>query len=143
MPQPREFLERFRPAGAPGAAARAGVPADRFREFANELAPVLALLDGTDAECGRIIAQARAQAQQVTDAAGAQASAIAADADQRASAAREEAVRQALDAARAGAASAVADAERQAAAISALAERRIPVLADYAVSLIRQLRDTS
>ena len=41
MPDLRDFLSRFRPAGAPGA-ARAGV------------GPVLALLGGTQAECERI-----------------------------------------------------------------------------------------
>lgn len=142
MPQIRDILARFRPAGAPGAAARAGVPADRFRELADELSPVLALLDGTDAECGRIITQARDQALRITAAARAQATTIAADAGQRASAAREEAARQALTTARARAARAVADAEQQAAATNELAERRIPVLTDCAVGLIRQLRDT-
>lgn len=33
MPALRDFLARFRPAGPPGAAARAGVPADRSREL--------------------------------------------------------------------------------------------------------------
>jgi len=143
MPQVRDFLDRFRPAGAPGAAALAGVPADRMRELVDELSPALAALDGTDAECARIGAQARDEAQRITAAARAQAAAIVADADQRASAAREEAAEQSLAAARAAAAHAVADAEQQAAAVRELAERRIPVLTGYAVGLIRQLRDPS
>src|SRR5512135_1507062 len=49
----RDFLARFRPAGTPGA-ARAGVPADRPAELEAEVGPVLALLAGTDAECGRL-----------------------------------------------------------------------------------------
>lgn len=142
MPQIRDLLERFRPAGAPGAAARAGVPADRSHELADELAPVLTLLDRTDAECGRIIAGAHHQAQRITTAARVQATAIAEDADKRAGAARDEAVRHALVAARADTARTVAEAERQAVATGELAARRVPVLADYAVSLIRQLRDT-
>ncbi len=143
MPQVRDYLDRFRPAGAPGAASRAGVPADRLHEFAEELAPVLAALDGTDAECARIVAQAHDEAQRITAAAAAQAAAILADAGQRARTAREEAARQSLAAARAAAATAVADAEQQAAAVRELAERRIPVLAGYAVGMIRQLRDPS
>jgi hypothetical protein len=50
LPQARDFLNRFRPAGAPGAASRVAVPADRTAELASELVPVLALLAGTDAE---------------------------------------------------------------------------------------------
>lgn len=64
MPQARDFLDRFRPAGAPGAASRAAVPADRTAELASELVPVLALLAGTDAECDRIITAARRDAEQ-------------------------------------------------------------------------------
>ena len=62
MPQLRDFFSRFRPAGAPGAAARAGVPADRLREREAEVGPVLALLDSTEAECERIVGQARRDA---------------------------------------------------------------------------------
>ncbi|MFB9907796.1 hypothetical protein [Allokutzneria oryzae] len=50
----REILRRFRPAGAPGAAAPAGVPADRPTYQAKELAPVLALLDDSEREAERI-----------------------------------------------------------------------------------------
>lgn len=143
MPQIRDFLQRFRPAGAPGAAARAGVPADRFRELTDELAPVLAMLDDTSAECDRILSRARDEARRITAAARARTVAIAADADQRAGAARDEETARALAAERAQAARAMAEARQQAAATSELAERRIPVLAGYAVGLIRQLRDAS
>jgi hypothetical protein len=44
MTWPADFLRRFRPAGTPEAAARAGVPVDRAAEAAGELEPVLALL---------------------------------------------------------------------------------------------------
>ena len=79
MPDLRDFLSRFRPAGAPGG-ARAGVPADRRRELEAEVGPVLALLAGTQAECERIIAQARRDAGRLTAETGAEAAAIAADA---------------------------------------------------------------
>ena len=55
LSQVRDFLDRFRPAGVPGTASRAGVPADLAGEPAGELQTVLALLVGTDAECGRKI----------------------------------------------------------------------------------------
>jgi len=107
MPALRDFLARFRPAGPPGAAARAGVPADRSGELAAEVGPVLALLESTDAERERIIAQARRDAGQITAAARAEEAAIAADAGRRARAARAEAARQAMALARDEAARAV------------------------------------
>ncbi|MEV4129565.1 hypothetical protein [Nocardia sp. NPDC049707] len=58
MPQWRDFLERFRPAGAPGAGA--GVPVDRGADVAAELLPVLAVLDDVQAEAERIRADAAA-----------------------------------------------------------------------------------
>ena len=134
----RDFLARFRPAGAPGA-ARAGVPADRPAELEAEVGPVLALLAGTDAECGRLIERARRDAGRVTDQARAEAAAISAAAGRRAAAAREEAGRQAVAAARDEAATAVRDAERQAARTRELARQRMPVLVGQAVDMIRRL----
>ena len=54
MPQWRDFLERFRPAGTPGAAAQGGVPADRIADTAAELEPVFMMLDDVHAEAARI-----------------------------------------------------------------------------------------
>ncbi|MGY2063099.1 hypothetical protein ACW9HQ_50115 [Nocardia gipuzkoensis] len=45
MPRWGDFLDRFRPAGAPGAAGAAGIPADRATDAAMELTPVLTRLD--------------------------------------------------------------------------------------------------
>ncbi|HEU4349929.1 MAG TPA: hypothetical protein VFR35_19300, partial [Actinoplanes sp.] len=50
MPRARDFLERLRPAGVPGAAGPAGVPADRVSEIAAELEPVFAALAGVEDE---------------------------------------------------------------------------------------------
>ena len=52
------MLHSFRPAGAPGAAGAAGVPADRGADLAAELEPVFALLAGTERECAGIAARA-------------------------------------------------------------------------------------
>jgi cell division septum initiation protein DivIVA len=139
MPQLRDFLSRFRPAGAPGAAARVGVPADRSRELEAEVGPVLALLEDVDAECARILDQARRDADDVRAAALAQAAAITADGDRTAQGVREEAARQVLDEARNEASQAVETAQRQAARIRELARLRMPALADRAVAEIRQL----
>ena len=139
MPQLRDFLARFRPAGSPGAAARAAVPADPARELEAELGPVLMLLADADAERERIIAQARGDAERITAEARAQAAAIAADAERRARTARDEAARDAMALARDEAARAMDGATRQAARTGELAGQRMPALVSRAVDSIRQL----
>ena len=47
-------MERIRPAGTPGAAARPGVPSDRSAEAAAELTPLLLLLDDVQDEAERM-----------------------------------------------------------------------------------------
>ena len=64
MPGLRDYLDRFRPAGAPGAGGT-GVPADRSRELEAELTSVLALLDGVHAECAGVVARARQDAERI------------------------------------------------------------------------------
>ena len=59
MPDLRNFLSRFRPAGTPGAPMRGGVPADRVAEREAELQPVLELLEETRTQAERIRAAAR------------------------------------------------------------------------------------
>jgi vacuolar-type H+-ATPase subunit H len=115
------------------------VPADRSGELQAELDPVLALLDAVDAECARIVAQARRDAGQIVAAARAEATGRLADADQRARAARDEAVGEVLAGARAEAAAAVADAARQASQERELAGQRLPALVSRAVGLVRDL----
>ena len=140
MPPLRDFLSRFRPAGAPGA-ARAGVPADRRRLLEAELDPVLRLLDGPDAECARIIAQARHDAGQIIAAARARAAALESDTRRRAAAVRRQTVREVLATARAEAADTSAGAARQAALTGELARQRLPALVHRAVGLVRELHD--
>jgi hypothetical protein len=139
MPGLRDFLARFRPAGAPGA-ARAGVPADRAREVQAEVAPVLALLEGTDAECARIIAQARRDAGQRTAAAQAEAATIAADAARRADVAREAAAGQVMASARDEVARTVRDAREQAAKTREQAGRSMAALVGRTADAIRHLQ---
>jgi hypothetical protein len=96
----RELLERLRPAGAPGAATVAGVPADRVRSAEAELAPVFEALAGVVVECARrrrvagedaarVAAEAEQRAHAVTARAraGAEAERAAAAADIRAASA--------------------------------------------------------
>jgi regulator of protease activity HflC (stomatin/prohibitin superfamily) len=79
VPQLRRFLDRFRSAGAPGAAGRVGVPGDRAGELAAGLEPVLTTLADTDAECGRIVARAQHESRRIAARARDQAAAIAAE----------------------------------------------------------------
>lgn len=78
MPQWRDFLERFRPAGAPGSAGRPGVPADRVSDAAAELVPLLELLDDAQDEAARIRSAAATRAEEVRRTARRQADAIVA-----------------------------------------------------------------
>lgn len=135
MAQARSFLDRFRPAGAPGAAARAGVPADWARELAAELGPVLALLDEVHEECGLIIESAHTEAAQITAAAQAEAAKIAAESTRRAQAAREQAAHGLLAEAQDQASRDEAAASREAAQTRRLVKRRMPVLITRAVRL--------
>jgi vacuolar-type H+-ATPase subunit H len=142
VPQLRDFLSRFRPAGAPGA-ARAAVPADRERQLAAELEPVLTLLDGPHRECAQIISAARHDAGQIVAAARAEAAALAASARRDADAARREAADRELAAARAGATEISTRAEGEAARVRDLARERMPALVRRSVALVRDLPDSA
>jgi vacuolar-type H+-ATPase subunit H len=135
--QARDFLDRFRPAGAPGSAARAGVPADRARELAAEVEPVLALLDDTHAECEQIIAAARQEADRITAEARTAVARVGQEADRNARAVREEAAAEMLAQTRAEVQETRAAAGRQALQIRRLAQRRLPELVAAAVGLVR------
>ena len=138
MPHMRDFLSRFRPAGAPGA-GRAAVPADRRRERESELGPVLMLLDGPSAECSAMVAAAQRDAEQIVRDAQAEADRISSAARQRAAASVDELVQAALGAARSEATAITAAGAAEAAAITQRAQRRLPSLADRAVALVRGL----
>jgi cell division septum initiation protein DivIVA len=136
----RDFLSRFRPAGAPGA-GRAAVPADRRRERESELGPVLMLLDGPSAECSAIVAAAQRDAAEILDAARAEADRIRSAARQRATASVDEHVQAAVAAARTEAAQITAAGAAAAAAVAQRARLRLPSLANRAVGLVRDLGD--
>ncbi len=95
MPQWRDFLERFRPAGTPGAAAQGGVPADRIADTDAELAPVFVILDDVAAQAARIRRVAAEQAEVIRQDAGQRAPEIVAEARAHAETARAEAAAQA------------------------------------------------
>ena len=136
MAWPAEFLRRFRPAGTPGAAARAGVPVDRAAEAAGELAPILALLAEVESATAEIRERARLDAVELRDQARARAAGLVAEARARAEAERADAA--ALARARGDAESTrLADqAQRQAATRRELAERRMP---GYVARVVRMV----
>jgi hypothetical protein len=135
--RPRDLLNRFRPAGTPGAAARPGVPADRVTEAAAELGPVLDLLAAVEAECDRLRKDGRRDAEETRAAAREQAAALVASARTRADS--ERAVSAARARTRSGAETAklLEDAARQAAGLRELAEARMPAYVTRVVAMVR------
>ena len=138
MPHMRDFLSRFRPAGAPGAGP-AAVPADRRRELESELGPVLMLLDAPSVECSGIVAAAERDAAQILQAARREADDIRAAGQQQAEARVAELVAAAASAASSEAAAIAADGAAASAAIAQRALRRLPVLTERAVAVVRDL----
>ena len=133
----RDFLERLRPSGTPGAPSVAGVPADRVTERATELEAVFALLDEAQAEVARIGSAADQEARRRREVAHQQADAIVAEARRLAEAERSVAAASA----QAGAAEQVraisTGAQARATAIAAEARSREPALI---VSILEQAR---
>lgn len=76
MPRWREFLDRFRPVAAPGAAAPRGVPADRTAELTAELSPVLARLDKVQDDIERMREATARQAETIRETGRREAAAI-------------------------------------------------------------------
>ena len=136
----RDFLSRFRPAGAPGA-GRATVPADRRRELASELVPVLMLLDGPSAGCAGIVLAAQRDAEQIIGAARREADSILSAAHQQAQASAADLVQHAVHAARTEAAAMEAGGVAEAGAIRQRARERLPALTGRAVALLRHLAE--
>ena len=139
MPQLGDFLNRFRPAGAPGAASRAGVPADRAAELSAELDPVLALLAAADAECARLVAEAEDEASRIAAQGRDEAASITADAVRRAEAARSQAAAEVLAAAGEQGRQAERAAAEQAAGRPAPSEDDVRALIQVAIDLVRSM----
>lgn len=137
MARPRDFLERFRASGTPGAAAGAGVPADRVAERSAELAPVLSLLDDTQEECRRILAAAQEEAQRRRAAGAERARQVVAAAGVDAQSERAAAAAAVREPAQAAATETAAAAQAEAAALRARAADRLPGYVDRVLDLVR------
>lgn len=96
MPQWRTVLDRFRPAGTPGAAGRPGIPADRSADAAAELTAVLALLDEVQEEAAHTRQAAADRAQEIRRAAHREAADLLAKARDDAEAVRAQSEAEAL-----------------------------------------------
>ncbi len=109
----RDLLDRFRPAGAPGAPTAAGVPADRLAGVTVELEPVFAALAGVVGECAEVRAAASVEAARRTEEAAEQARAVVARARARESGERASAAALLRQRAAADAAALAAGTERE------------------------------
>ncbi|WP_331767953.1 hypothetical protein [Embleya sp. NBC_00896] len=123
----RNLLGRFRPVTAPGPGV-AGVPADRSREFADELATPLGLLAASQAEARTIRAQAEHRAAEIRRRGERDAEALVAQARNDSPAEHERSARRVFREAEARAAEIRDSGLRTARAVSQRAEARMPAL---------------
>lgn len=138
----RDFLERFRPAGTPGASAT-GIPADRMAERAAELEPALARLTDVQQQVARIRAAAQEAAEVLRQNAVREAEHLLAVAREQAPEVRRQAAEPLLREARQEADALRAAGDRTASAIRERAGERMPHLVDLAVAdAMRRARGT-
>jgi len=134
VPNVRDLLDRFRPAGPPGAASSVAVPADRRADAEQELAGVFAALADVERQCAQVRADAehdaarrKAQSQRMT-------AAIVARARTQATAERAAAAAAEVRAAQEEAARILQEAQQSAARARSAAEQRLPDLVDRVVA---------
>ncbi|MCX4893741.1 hypothetical protein OIC43_04055 [Streptomyces sp. NBC_00825] len=129
----RDFLERFRPAGTPGASA-AGVPVDRRAERASELEPTLAQLMDVQREAAWIRASADEAAEAVRRDAAREATELVAAARERAPEIRRQAAEPILQDARREADALRAAGDGAASVVRRRARKCMPDLVDHTVA---------
>lgn len=139
MTQFRDFLNRFKPAVAPGSAGVAAVPRDRGAWLAAEVNPVLDMLADTRERCAAIVAEGEREAARITHGAAGQAAAITAEGMARAAQARDAAASEVITAARARAASIVGVAVEAASSRSAPEETDVITLIQLALGMVRSV----
>jgi hypothetical protein len=137
MPRSRDILQRFRPAGTPGAAANVGVPADRVAELGAELAPVFGALEETQQQAVMIRSEAVAEAQRRREVALERAAAVVSTARREEAAERGEASVRTSSRAAEETAAAMAAAERDVAALRARAAAQMPTYVGRVINATR------
>lgn len=137
MLRSRDILQRFRPAGTPGAASSGGVPADRVAEASAELEPVLALLSAVQDEATRLRTDAATEAGRRRQVAAERASAAVLAAHRQAAAERADAALRVSRQAEAEVAAGLADAERTATALRDRAAGLMPAYRDRVLASVR------
>ena len=143
MASARDLLERFRPAGTPGAAAPAGVPYDRGAALEDELRPVLALLSPTEERCAAQLREAAAHAEQIRADASVQGAALLAQARLRAEEARAGAAEGLQRRSDEEAAAEIERAAHAAGEVRARARHRLPELTARVVAATRAAMSAS
>lgn len=138
MPRARDFLARFRPVGTPGAAASAGVPADRVAEAGAELEPLFAMLADTEAEIDRVRASADQRIAEGHRLSAERAADVLAQARLRADAERADASAKARAVADQAVAQELAAAEDEAARIRQSANERMDAQVAEIVAAVRE-----
>lgn len=136
-PPGRNLLERFRPVGTPGAAAPAGVPADRTAEAATEVAPVLAALRPTLDECATIRTAAEEMARQRVADAEEQAQRLLAQFQLEAPEERAVSAAAVRQSGQAAVEQLLADATEETRRLRERAASRLPAVVDHVVALVR------
>jgi hypothetical protein len=138
----RDFLDRFRPAGTPGPAGAVGIPADRWADAQEELAPLFSALADVERRCTAI----RETAKRTATRQAAQSQRMAATIVTRA---RSQAVSERAGAAVGGQASAQAEqqamnaeADKAVAQMRAAALQRMPLLVDQILDRAGQLAES-
>ncbi len=143
MPPLRDFMDRFRPAGTPGAAARPGVPADRSADAAAELTGLLVLLDDVQDAAQKIRRDAAERADEIRRAAHQQAAQIVEQAQRDAGSVHAQAEANARNAAAAGWAAMRAQTAAEIEQLQARAAESLPHFVDRVVSQARKWLDMS
>jgi len=136
-PPGRNLLERFRPVGTPGAAAPAGVPADRAADAATEVAPVLAALRPTLDECATIRTAAEEMARQRVADAEEQAQRLLAQFQLEAPEERAVSAAAVRQSGQAAVEQLLADATEETRRLRERAASRLPAVVDHVVALVR------
>ena len=137
MARPRDVLARFRPAGAPGSAAAAGVPADRLAELDVELGPVLDRLASAQRRAAAVRSAADAEATRRRRDGEARAAAVVKAAREQAAAERLALAGRARADGDTAVAEAVTAAQAEASAMADRVARRLPGLLDRVRAAVR------